>query len=211
MINRKGCDRKWSWPNLRYYLGICLQGLRKAMKRLYQESQSPSQDLNPRPSEYEAGVLIPRPLSLVRFTWRILFTFEWGEMIMDGGHEHILNETVMACLKIPAFARSYDDIHENSESVCQVTWCSFLFLQNTMSLQVEASPVHRHPWYCAASLLDETKSKPGSSANILNENAHATWAEIHSCKLLNFKSSSSGLPMLVSDLPLMIIVISKRI
>lgn len=24
-----GCGRNWSWPNLKHYLGICLQGLRE--------------------------------------------------------------------------------------------------------------------------------------------------------------------------------------
>jgi hypothetical protein len=28
----KGCGRKWLWPNLRYYPGICLEGLTKPMK-----------------------------------------------------------------------------------------------------------------------------------------------------------------------------------
>jgi hypothetical protein len=28
-MNWKGCGRKKSWPNLRYYPGICLEGLRK--------------------------------------------------------------------------------------------------------------------------------------------------------------------------------------
>jgi len=32
MMNWKGCERKWSWPNLRYYPGICLEGLRKTTK-----------------------------------------------------------------------------------------------------------------------------------------------------------------------------------
>jgi hypothetical protein len=32
MINWEGCGRKWPWPNLRYYPGICLEGLRKTIK-----------------------------------------------------------------------------------------------------------------------------------------------------------------------------------
>jgi hypothetical protein len=32
MINEKECGRKQSWLNLRYYSGICLEGLRKTTK-----------------------------------------------------------------------------------------------------------------------------------------------------------------------------------
>jgi hypothetical protein len=31
-MNWKGCGRKRSWPILMYYLGICLEGLRKTTK-----------------------------------------------------------------------------------------------------------------------------------------------------------------------------------
>jgi hypothetical protein len=34
------CRRKWSWPNSRYYLGMCLKGLRKTMKILSREPVS---------------------------------------------------------------------------------------------------------------------------------------------------------------------------
>jgi hypothetical protein len=56
-MNRKGCGTKQSWPNLRYYPGICLEGLRKTTKNLTQDNRSPGRDLNPGPPEYEAGVL----------------------------------------------------------------------------------------------------------------------------------------------------------
>jgi hypothetical protein len=61
-------ERMWkkrSWPNLRYYSGICLEGLRKTTKNLSQDSRSPGRDLDPGPPEYEAGVLTTRPLVLV--------------------------------------------------------------------------------------------------------------------------------------------------
>jgi hypothetical protein len=32
MMNWKGCGKKWSWPNLRHYPAICLEGLRKTTK-----------------------------------------------------------------------------------------------------------------------------------------------------------------------------------
>jgi hypothetical protein len=43
------------------YSGICLEGLKKTMKNLSQDSRSPGQDLNPRPPKYEAGVLTTQP------------------------------------------------------------------------------------------------------------------------------------------------------
>jgi hypothetical protein len=46
---------------LRYYPRIHLKGLRKTTKNLNQDSWSPGQDLNPRPPEYESGVLTTRP------------------------------------------------------------------------------------------------------------------------------------------------------
>jgi hypothetical protein len=33
ITNWKGYGRKWSWPNLRYYLRIFLEGLRKTIKK----------------------------------------------------------------------------------------------------------------------------------------------------------------------------------
>jgi hypothetical protein len=61
-MNWKGCGRKRSWLNLRYYPGICVEGLRKTMKNLSQDSRSPGRDLNPGHPEYEAGVLTIRYL-----------------------------------------------------------------------------------------------------------------------------------------------------
>jgi hypothetical protein len=31
-MNWKGCGRKWLWPDLRYQLGICLEGVRNVME-----------------------------------------------------------------------------------------------------------------------------------------------------------------------------------
>ena len=33
MTNWKCCDKKWSWPNLKYYPGICLNRLSKTIKK----------------------------------------------------------------------------------------------------------------------------------------------------------------------------------
>jgi hypothetical protein len=57
MMNWKGCGRRQSWPNLRYYPGSCLEGLRKTAKTLSQNSWSPGPDLNQKLSKYEAGML----------------------------------------------------------------------------------------------------------------------------------------------------------
>jgi hypothetical protein len=60
-MNWKGCGRKRSCPDLRYYPVICLEGLRKTTKNLSQDRRSLGRDLNPGPPEYEAGVLTTRP------------------------------------------------------------------------------------------------------------------------------------------------------
>jgi hypothetical protein len=46
---------------VRLYPGIRLDGLRKTTKSRSQDKRSPGRDLNPRPPEYEAGVLTTRP------------------------------------------------------------------------------------------------------------------------------------------------------
>jgi hypothetical protein len=46
---------------LRQYLSIRPEGLRKTTNNLIQDSRCPGRDLNPGPSEYEAGILTTRP------------------------------------------------------------------------------------------------------------------------------------------------------
>jgi hypothetical protein len=53
-MNWKGFGRMRSWPNLRYYPRIRLEGQRKTTKTLIQVSRSPGRDLNMGPPEYEA-------------------------------------------------------------------------------------------------------------------------------------------------------------
>jgi hypothetical protein len=65
-MNWKGCGSKLSWPDLRLYPGICLEGPRKTTKNLSHDSRSPGRDLNRRPSEYE-GVLTSRPRRLLLY------------------------------------------------------------------------------------------------------------------------------------------------
>jgi hypothetical protein len=57
MMTWKGCRRKQLWPNLRYDPSIYLEGLRKTMENISQDSQSSRQDMNLSHPEYEAGVL----------------------------------------------------------------------------------------------------------------------------------------------------------
>jgi hypothetical protein len=59
-MNWKGCEWEQLWLNLRCYLGICMEGLRKTTKNLRQDRRSPSQDLKLGTPNYEAGVLTTR-------------------------------------------------------------------------------------------------------------------------------------------------------
>jgi hypothetical protein len=59
--NWKERGRKWMWPNMCYYPGICLEGLEKITKILIQDSLSLHQDLNPGHPTYKAGVLPIQP------------------------------------------------------------------------------------------------------------------------------------------------------
>jgi hypothetical protein len=54
-MNWKGYGRKWSWPNLKYYAGTCLEGLKKTTKTLTQDEQSVGKDLNLEPSYMKQG------------------------------------------------------------------------------------------------------------------------------------------------------------
>jgi hypothetical protein len=60
-MNWKGCGRERSLCNLRYYPGICLDGLRKIMENLNHNSRYPGRDLNTRSPECGAGALPCRP------------------------------------------------------------------------------------------------------------------------------------------------------
>jgi hypothetical protein len=54
--------RKQSWPNLRYYPGICVEKLRKTIKNLSQDSWSLSRDLNSGLPEYKANATFSKVL-----------------------------------------------------------------------------------------------------------------------------------------------------
>jgi hypothetical protein len=63
MMIWEGRGMKQSWPTLRHYLGIFLEGLKKTTKT--QDSWSPNRDLNQRPPEYETGALSTRPFKKI--------------------------------------------------------------------------------------------------------------------------------------------------
>lgn len=60
-FNRKGCGRKYSQTDLRDYLGSCLEGLRKSIKTLEQDSLSLGWVFNLRCLKYKAGLPTTRP------------------------------------------------------------------------------------------------------------------------------------------------------
>jgi hypothetical protein len=51
MMNGKVFDRKQSWPTLRYYADICLEGTRKTTKNLTQHSRWPGPRFEPGTSQ----------------------------------------------------------------------------------------------------------------------------------------------------------------
>jgi hypothetical protein len=61
MMNWKGCETKRSWPKLRYYLDIFVEGLRKTTRNPSYDNRSPGQYLNLGSPKYEAGVSTDRP------------------------------------------------------------------------------------------------------------------------------------------------------
>jgi hypothetical protein len=66
-----------SWPNLRYYHGICLEGIGKTTKPLSQDGQC----LNPGPTEYEVGVLTTRLWHSVVDCW-LWLGHTWKEAVL---------------------------------------------------------------------------------------------------------------------------------
>jgi hypothetical protein len=72
----------WSWPILRYYPGICLEDLRKAMKNLSQDSQHPGQNSNWVPDGYKSGVLPSEPACSIT-TWRVHLKWDGWSVMMS--------------------------------------------------------------------------------------------------------------------------------
>jgi hypothetical protein len=94
------------WPNFRYYLGICLEGLRKTTKNLSQVSRSPGRDLNPGPPEYEAGVLTTRPRRSVPRVGGKAPSTQWIERVPDG----VARKNILPCQKSSYVIPNYDSV-----------------------------------------------------------------------------------------------------
>jgi hypothetical protein len=58
MMNREKVEGKRSWPNVRYYSGTFLGGLRRTTKNFNRDSRFPGRDLSLGPPVLEAGVYI---------------------------------------------------------------------------------------------------------------------------------------------------------
>jgi hypothetical protein len=61
MMNWKGYGEKLLCPNFKVLFQHVPGGLRKTTKGLSHNSRNPSQDFNPKPSEYGAGMLTTQP------------------------------------------------------------------------------------------------------------------------------------------------------
>jgi hypothetical protein len=77
---------KRSWHNYRYYLGVYLEGLRKTTKPIGQNSGSSGRNLNPRPPEYETGVLLTHlrrsvAMKITKIVRRANLFWSWSELV----------------------------------------------------------------------------------------------------------------------------------
>jgi hypothetical protein len=61
MVNWKGFGRNRSWPNVKVASQHSIGGTEENHDNVSQDSLSLGRNLNPRPPEYEAGVLTARP------------------------------------------------------------------------------------------------------------------------------------------------------
>jgi hypothetical protein len=60
-MNSKGLGKKRPLPNLMYYPGIHLEGLRKTTRNLSEDNRSAGRDLNLGPLEHESEAVTNRP------------------------------------------------------------------------------------------------------------------------------------------------------
>jgi hypothetical protein len=58
VMSWRGCASKWSCPNLRYYAGILVEGLRKTMKTFNQDSRCSGRNSNRAPPEYKSEAFL---------------------------------------------------------------------------------------------------------------------------------------------------------
>jgi hypothetical protein len=73
MMNWKGFGRKRSWPNFKALCRHSLDGLMKTTKSSVRIAGHWGQDLNPRPPEYEDGVLTTQARRSVLRKYRNMF------------------------------------------------------------------------------------------------------------------------------------------
>jgi hypothetical protein len=111
MMNWKGCGMKWPWSNLKYYPGICLEGLRKTAKNLSLDSLSLGRDMRPGPPEYDAGVLHTQLWRSVSFLLLSLSLKSSTTMLFS-------NEIQFTFYDLIFKQAIYFRIHESSFEIC---------------------------------------------------------------------------------------------
>jgi hypothetical protein len=131
----KGWERKLSWPNLKYYPGICLEGLRKTTKNIGQDSRSPGPDLNSGPPEYEAGVLATRPRSSVTISTLQFIPYvaiKWLAFQLDDDHVDVVR------LRLWTSATSGLTVHLSSDTWAWITTVEWTRQRKTLDSSIRA-------------------------------------------------------------------------
>jgi hypothetical protein len=133
-MNWKGCGRKLSLTELRYYSCICLRRLRKSMEHPSQDSLSPGRDLNLVPAKYEAAMLTTRPRSSVQFvsSWNwslggVLMTVYVCMIPYEHSFPNNLTRAIVSMRKLYAYfcSRTHTPVHIVDSVVCIYSITSF--------------------------------------------------------------------------------------
>jgi hypothetical protein len=122
-------------PNLKYYPGLCLEGLRKTSKNIGQDSRSPGQDLNSGPPEYETGVLATRPRSSVTISTLQFIPYvaiKWLAFQLDDDHVGV----VRLCLWTSA--TSGLTVHLSSDTWDWITTVEWTRQRKTLDSSIRA-------------------------------------------------------------------------
>lgn len=126
-MNLKRCGQKWSWPNIRYYPGICLDGLRKSTKTSTKVSISAWDLLNkihltamfcPHLSNMRKSHLLEqmKPFSLAHAADYISFD---GMFLGDSACQCLKGSKILFCLQM---------------FFCFVSWCWNMLIQATNNI-----------------------------------------------------------------------------